>query len=309
MKQSEAASAILITPYPGQTINGESLIGLSVKGIGVAFFKESDINWSVKYLPFADSGSSLPAGGGVGAVLTKITSADNDFNWDDFIIEGWSTRFNMQWNSIGLRDAIMKILAIVYQAASVTLSGSSNTLREKGTVVSSITLSANVTKRSNNIAKIRFRQGATEIANFEPPTNTGSGTTTTPYETDFSDNITFTVEVTDEIVSGEGGTMVTSNVSYSFVYPYYHGCAAPARTPAQVATLTKSVITSNANLNRVFDSLNGDVYYFAYPASYGVLTSILDVNGFEVFGSFTRRVENITGLDGIPVSYNIYESK
>ena len=142
---------------------------------------------------------------------------------------------------------------------------------------------------------------------MNPPVNTGSGNSSTVYSTPFSDTITFTVAVTDETTVDGGPTTVSANLTYNFVYSYYYGAAAPGRTAAQVAALTKDVINSNANLTRNFTTANGDVYYFAYPAAYGALTSIKDVNNFEVLPSFTRRTENITGLDGNPVSYYIYE--
>ena len=92
-----------------------------------------------------------------------------------------------------------------------------------------------------------------------------------------------------------------------FRSPYYFGSDVPGITAAAVAGLTKNVIASSANVNRTFVHAGGDVFYFAYPASYGALTSILDQNGFETIGSWTLRTENITGLDGNPVSYRIYE--
>jgi hypothetical protein len=196
---------------------------------------------------------------------------------------------------------------LTYVGPLVSLSGSSNSLREKGNTVSGITMSANETKRTDDIARIYFRQGANPIEDYEPPVIIGSGVTTAGYAIPFSDNITFTVEVTDDGTSG-GPTTVSSSTTYSFVYPYYYGTGAPSRTAAQVAAMTKDIINSNANLTRGFTTVNGDVYYFAYPASYGALTSILDENNFEVFGSWTLRTENITGLDGNPVSYRIYES-
>lgn len=251
---------------------------------------------------------SLPNGGAIGAALVKNSATDGDAEWDDLVISGYSARFGVAWSSTGLRDFIEKILDITYLGPLIaSFSGSSNTLREKGDAVASIVLSTNVTKRSNNIARIRFLQGVTVIADENPPVVIGSGITTATYSTPFSDNITFTTEVTDA-TGGGGPTMVTANTSYSFVYPYYYGADVPGLTPAQVAALTKSIINSSANVNRVFNTANGDVYYFAYPASYGNLTSILDENGFETFSSWTKTVANITGLDATAVSYNIYES-
>lgn len=282
-------------------------------GIALATTRNIRVNSAGTGLEFGDSSAEsgsgkLPDGGDAGAVLLKNSSTDGDADWDDLVITGFSSRFNTNWSSTGLRDFINQILQLTYVGPLIaSFTGSSNTLREKGASVSSVTLSVNVTMRSNPIARIRFLQNTTVIADDNPPSNTGSGTTTATYSTAFSDNITFTAEVTDTAIDG-GPSTVTANVSYAFVYPYYHGCRAPGATAAQVAALTKDIMVNTATTNKTFTSSNGDVYYFAYPAAYAVLTSILDANGFENIGSFTKTVANITGLDGNAVSYNIYAS-
>ena len=44
----------------------------------------------------------------------------------------------------------------------------------------------------------------------------------------------------------------------------------------------------------------------AYPKSYGVLSSILDPNGFEQLSSFTCLEKSIVGLDGTSQQYYVY---
>ena len=311
IKQSPSANVLNVNPVGADTIVNSPTFVANERGIGVVFFKETPTNWGARYFAFTESTgiNPLPPGGDTGAVLVKNSPTDFDVEFDDMEFEGYSARFNTNWYSKGLRSTIEMILNLTYLGPLIaSFSGSSNILREKGASVSNITLTVDVTKRSNPIARIRFLQGATVIADNNPPAQTGSGTTSNLYATAFSDTRTFTVEVTDEVVGGDGGAVVTSNVTYNFVYPYYDGAAVPGRTAAQVAALNKRIITSNANINRAFTTVDGDVYYFAYPASYGNLVSILDENGFENISSFTKRVENITGLDGNAVSYNIYES-
>src|SRR5690606_24044398 len=105
---------------------------------------------------------------------------------------------------------------------------------------------------------------------------------------------TFSTQVTDEVVGAEGGNTVSSSVTFNFVYPYYFGCRAPGANASQIAALTKSVITSNANLTRSFTALDGDVFYHAYPKSYGATTLIEDQNGFNVTASWTEREVTVT---------------
>lgn len=255
---------------------------------------------------YADFPDSLPAGGLQDQIITLDVFGDPV--WDNMVFEGYSSRFNANFSSAGIRDTLSKILDFSYLAPLITLSASgSGAVREKGTVVSGTLLTAAVTKRSDDIDRIQFLRNGSPINTQEPPSNTGSGNTTYTDAGDFSDTRSYTANVRDDGESG-GPTVVTSNtVTFNFVYPYYHGCGVPSLSAANVALLTKSVIASNGNLNRDFTSANGDVYYFAYPASYGALTSILDENGFETFADWTLRTENITGLDGNPVSYRIYE--
>lgn len=292
---------VINTQLPGKlSDNLNKTIIVNATGDGLTFGDEQG----------GSSPTDLPAGGATGSALTKNSATDGDAGWDDFVITGFSSRFGVAWSSAGLRDTIEQILAITYLGPLIaSFSGSSNSLREKGTSVSGITLTVSVTKRSNLIAQIVFKQSGVTFETLAPPAQTGTGSTASSIAvTPFSDNMTFSVEVTDAVVGLDGGNTVTSSTTYSFVYPYYYGAAAPGRTPAQVAALTKSIISSSANVNRSFTTSNGDVYYFAYPASYGNLTSILDENGFETFSAWTLTTQNITGLDASAQSYRIYES-
>lgn len=218
---------------------------------------------------------------------------------------GFSARFNQDWDTLGVRETLEEILDFAYAAPLVSLSASgANVVREKGEVVPSTLLTANVTKRSDDISSITFKHNGTLIQTYPGPF--GSTSQNQNWSTPFSDNTTFSVEVTDDGTSG-GPTTVTASASFTFVYPYYHGVGAVGMSAASVAALTKSVITSTASLNRTFNIAAGQVFYFAYPASYGALTAIKDENNFETLPDWTLRTENITGLNGIPVSYRIYE--
>lgn len=239
-----------------------------------------------------------PNDGGGGGII------DSDYTFD-----AWSARFNEQFTSTGLMDTLTKIIKPQYTPPTINLSGSSNILREKGDVVNSITLTANIVRRSNPIDQVRFYQGMTLI-NTKTGTIPNGGSETSPYSTPFSDNISFRAEVDDTQVGDDGPTTVGSNtITYQFVYPYYVGAGAAGLTPAQVAALTKRVIASTASRVEDITATAGQVLYFAYPASYGALTKIFDVNNFDTFSDWTPRTQDITGLDGSPVSYRIYEFK
>lgn len=91
--------------------------------------------------------------------------------------------------------------------------------------------------------------------------------------------------------------------------PFYYGVGAVSLTVAQVQQLTKQVVATGDKTYAFAPT--SQVQYFAYPASYGDLSSILDGNGFETINDWTKRVENFTNnspwYEGTTVSYHIYE--
>lgn len=240
----------------------------------------------------------VSAGGGGGDI-------DADYNYD-----GYSSRFGQIFTSEGLDDTLQKILLITYTAPQISLSGSSNVLREKGASVSNITLTAAITKRSDPIKEVRFYRNPSTL--LDTQTSGGAipsgGNSTYLYSTSFSDNVTFRAEADDDGATG-GPTTVSATTTYSFVYPYYTGAGSAGKTGAQIRSdLVTDVSSSNSNKTVIFSGVNnGQVLYLAYPQSYGALTHIYDINNFDTIADWTQSVKSITGLDGNPVNYYVYE--
>lgn len=258
-----------------------------------------DYGMSQAELSSAISSSGLPAGGVVGDFLEQDTPSAT---WKSGTYSGFSARFGVMWNSVGLKDTLDKILNITYAPPTISLSASpAQVIREKGTVVASVSLSALTAKFSNNIVRVHFYRAGVLIDVIDPAQALG-GTESYTSSAPFSDNMSFQADVED------GTSTINSNVvSYTFVYPYYCGPRTPGATAAQIAALTKLVIARTSPQTRSFTAAGGDVFYFAFPSSYPALTSILDQNGFETIGSWTVSTKTITGLDGNAVSYRSYE--
>ncbi len=115
-----------------------------------------------------------------------------------------------------------------------------------------------------------------------------------------------TVTITGKVYDDEGTKPYTGgSISWTHVYPYYYGgTAAVPTTSAEITGLIKSISTKG---NKQFSfNLNNEFMVFAYPASYGKLSSIKDPVGNDMTGSFTKTTINVTGLDGKAIAYNVY---
>ena len=96
--------------------------------------------------------------------------------------------------------------------------------------------------------------------------------------------------------------LVTASSQASY---YYHGVGDSGLSVAQIQSLTSFQAFQADQL--VTESPNIEVFYFAYPAVFGVLSEIRDHNNFDMISDYTLRVENFTiPVIGV-VSYNIYE--
>jgi len=251
----------------------------------------------------------LQSGGGASGLLPPGVEAGEylefdgtDALWQSGLFEGFSLRYNTYLSMQSLREALLYVLNFGYLAPSISLSCSPSTsVREKGTVVAAVTMSATTVKNTEDITAVtHYRNGV--LVDTEASPAAGGGVETYVESTPFSDTMSFYSRVSDGI-----STITSNTVTYSYVYPYYMGAGVPGKTPTQVAALTKVVMSNTNNYPRAFTAAGGDVYYFAFPASYGALTSILDPNGFETIGDWTATTGNITGLDATSQSYRIYE--
>lgn len=97
----------------------------------------------------------------------------------------------------------------------------------------------------------------------------------------------------------DGTYSVTATASSTQIYPFFYGMTNSAGLSGSVLynSLTKDITTDRSNKSYTYTG-NNDYMYFAYPASYGTLSQILDQNGFMVYnnnvGSFTYSINTVT---------------
>lgn len=86
--------------------------------------------------------------------------------------------------------------------------------------------------------------------------------------------------------NGSPVTLSSPTRSVTFVYPFIYGMSQDASPTGSslYSSLTKNV--SSKSSKTVVLSGSDKFIYFAYPLSYGALSSIYDQNGFDVTGSF-----------------------
>lgn len=183
-------------------------------------------------------------------------------------------------------------------------------LHEFGDTVAAAIIAPTTVKYSNNITTLTISRSGTGVIKTyaaPPPADAAhvlaAGGAQTAY-TDISGavvaNTTYTATV------GDGTATSTGTASYSFVYPFYYGVGAPGLSGAQVAALTK-LVAVDGNKTEAFAPV-AQVYYYAFPATYPDITAIFDGNGFNITADWTlHNPVSITGLDGNPVNYKVYE--
>lgn len=102
---------------------------------------------------------------------------------------------------------------------------------------------------------------------------------------------TYTVVATYDGVTVQGSTTAT------FVNPSYFGAVSPSFSPTEESIKALAETVKNTKAYSVTLSTNNQKVCYAYPSSFGALTSIKDVNGYEYINSFTRTTVNVNGED------------
>lgn len=209
-----------------------------------------------------------------------------------------------------LKDMLVEKVAPV---VTMSINPSAVLYDEVSDSISSLTINATVTKKTNSIAKVVFYINDTIVSTVTANVANG-GTFPYIYNKTIDDDTTLKVVVIDS----EG---LSSNVTktINFVGNSYYGlidAGTSEPTEALIKTLNKNLKNSK---KYIYEGITTDwaKICYAYPAELGKLTSIMDkVNNFNYTSSFqltTVKVDNInyyvytlidpTGADGVTLTF------
>lgn len=206
------------------------------------------------------------------------------------------------FDNMPVTDVLTKILyPYTKPAVSISVSPNGGTY-EKGTSVSLSSLKTTVTRKSSDIASVVGKQGSTVLTTITSGVASGGTFNLLPSNgISITSNTSFSAIATDI----DGGATTANGGSFTFVDPYFYGVFETNSEPqgTDVAALTKDIKGKGAKTYTY--TTNGQCMVIAYPASYGVLKSALDPNGFENIGSFTKYDVTVPCTSG-NVAYYVY---
>ena len=194
-----------------------------------------------------------------------------------------------------IRDMLTEKIA---PSVTMNLNPATTLYDETKDSISSLTINAIVTKKTNDIKKIEYFVNNSLVKTNETGVAAG-GTFPYIYNTTIDDDVTIKVVVTDS----EGMT-ATASKTITFIGQSYYGLI-DAETGEPTEALVKTLNKTLKNTKKyVYSGITTDwaKICYAYPAELGKLTSIMDkVNNFNYTSSFqlTTRI-----VDGI--SYYVY---
>jgi hypothetical protein len=202
------------------------------------------------------------------------------------------------------------ITSLLYPYVAFTVTNPSRTpnttLGEKGTSYTITGVSITITKGSRDITEVAIYNGGTLVGKKTGDDVKNGGTisfTGLSVDVPASTSLVLTVKVTDA-----SGKEISKNTSgFNYVYPYYTGaCAENAEINENLVEGLSKKVESKATKTWKYDC-NNQCVVFAYPKTYGALTSIKDPMGNNTIGGYTKTEISITGLDNTAQTYYVYK--
>ena len=178
-----------------------------------------------------------------------------------------------------------------------TFSASNSGLKEKGTIINNSTLTMTITKQGTfKFEHVEFYKDNTLLDTQEIVDGTLS------YTYNYNNQISTNTSFKAVIYYNNGTSQVTSNIiQFIFVNASYFGAVSDLNvTEGDIIGLNKSIKNTKTATYSNINMLDGRLCY-AYPSSFGNLTSIKDGNNFEYINSYTKTVQTVNNEN-----YNVY---
>lgn len=190
---------------------------------------------------------------------------------------------------------------------TISTSFSGAGLKEVGTTINGTTMKLSITNLNAvtvPINEIRFYVNNTLVdsQSFVP----GQSGYQYIYPNQISENTAVKAELmfnTNQKVSGSG--------SFTFVYASYYGATTLSSISDSDATSLAVSFSKSIKNTKAFTwvniTLDDERFCYIFPASFGLLTSIKDGNGFSQLEGYTKVTVNLTSpINGDIVSYHVY---
>lgn len=161
-------------------------------------------------------------------------------------------------------------------------------LNEIGTIVEVAGIVANIERGSYPISKILFKK---KVGNTYEILQIGDGSDTEHWNPDLYE-ITQSVPSDYFIVEVEdtAGNIATCNTqAIDIIYPIYYGTIAADKEPDGTINKLHKTLKAPGTSCRFFFSTKNERMVFAVPQGYGVVSEIVDQNGYNITNSFNTK--------------------
>lgn len=210
---------------------------------------------------------------------SNITSINNS-------ITSLNTTIQNQANEIDTLNTnytqlLQQVMELTYSTYPLIISLSGGGIYEKGTTPN-ITLTWSVSRNGSQITPTSQKINNVDVISpqvYQP-----------------TQDVTYTLYVT------YNGQSANSSVNVKFVYPSYCGIVASdfVANSTTIVAMNKT-IKDSSHFDITYSELDNQKVCYAYPKSYGNLSSIKDSNGFEYINSYILSTVTINSVD-----YNVY---
>ncbi len=198
-------------------------------------------------------------------------------------------------------ESIVSILENLLYPMAISFKATANGAGtyEKGVTVSP-TFTITVTQGASEVESVGIYSGSTLVSSTAAAqAGTQTGVTLT--------NALSTTTTLKATAAGGKQSVTSSTLTWTFIDAMYYGAVSSAPDSSDAVKALTKLVKRKASQTVSFTTTSAaGKYCFAYPASYGALSSILDGNGFDNTSDFTQSTVTVTTTAGESVSYYVY---